>query len=247
MSYADWKGMNWGSGAPTFPAAVDGLRLVNRTGPSPTSPMFATTDNQGAFIGYDTAYCVQMGAATSFFVLLHGVGHIYHRHVTTPRVTGFGAIADSRGREVSADHYACARLIDDFADDAGEIYTAAHTYFVNSNGAGGDEHPPDRERAVNMENQWSARCAVIRKHIIFADSDISHLAAASVLTAFGINFLQQTAVLAEIERTGSIRFKGLGGIGFTFGEALSMVSVCRTALQNAGSTGTLRLSIVPPD
>ncbi|QMW23650.1 M48 family metalloprotease [Sandaracinobacteroides saxicola] len=244
VDYATWTGLNWSSGAVDLPQQAFGYRLLVKTD-VPGTPMYAHRDDQGDFIGYNPGVCSAMGADASLFVLLHELGHIKHGHTDPSRGTdGYGyGNAGRVGRETHADEYACAQAIALYPNDAGNIYTAAHSYFTRTNGDGGGHHPPDIQRAASMEQQWRLRSTFDTQIRFHNDDAFPKTGARSVLAWLGVSLVEQQDMLATIEAKGSAALRGPTKKGWTYAKALTLVRDIKVGCRFIGTPVPPRLII----
>jgi hypothetical protein len=241
MNIGTWRALNWSTAGVQLPASAFNYPLVSAPGNG--SPMAATLSATGQkIISYDPILCGTMGADAAFFVLLHEVGHHYHQHLNVVVPTDFRRAGIVKGLETQADEYACADLIDSYPNDAPAIYRAAHGYFVTNNSQGGGTHPPDRERASNMEIQWTARCAVCRVRITMGNSAISHVSARTTLAALNVPVFgagNQDQQMTAMEAGGTFISEA-----FTYGNALKRLDQIRVSRMFSGETNDPNLTIV---
>ena len=184
MNIDQWRALTWSAAGVQLPAYVFNYPLV--ASPGIGGPMMASVSENQNIISYDPVVCGQMGADAAFFALQHEIGHHYHKHLNLQIPDDFMRSTVVKGLEIQADEYACATLIDDFPMDAPAIYHAAHGYFRTNNSNGGGSHPPDSERASNMEIQWMARCAVCRVSVTMERGAISRNSATNILATLNV-------------------------------------------------------------
>lgn len=246
----DWQSVNWAANPVVLPAQVSGMRLLAIPHPDGmATPLYASRDATGLFVGYDGALCAAMGSLASFYAFVHELGHHHHQHldVVLPATPLFRGPVIT-GLELQADTYATNEIIRQLPDQAYGIFEAIHGYYSANNSDGGGTHPSDAARAINLSLAWNTATALARCDVRFYNDDAVPMSfAKSVLGAFGYSTVypveQQEPILAAIERDGSHLLTGPVG-GFVYGTVLRIISRLHTAARFVGSaTPTLRIEM----